>query len=92
LLGDDTEHRVGRDRHDRGRALPQERLADDVEDLVGAGTDDELVGPDAVSFRGRLDEPASSGGAGAVFRSNRTTWSIGTRYRAATSSSVASQV
>ena len=59
LLGDDAVHRVGRGRDDGAAAGRQERLADQVEDLVRAGADEELVRSRRRRRRGgRLDEPA----------------------------------
>ena len=59
LLRADAVHRIGR-RRERRRELArgEERLGDQVEDLVGAGADQELVGADAVAGGCRRDEPA----------------------------------
>ena len=57
LLGQDAVHGVGRDR-DHGRAAGrQERLRDEVEDLVGPGSDQDLVLVDAVAGGCRFDQP-----------------------------------
>ena len=57
LLGDDPVHRVRRRRDDRETARREERLADEVEDLVRAGADEQLVRIDAVDAGGGLDQP-----------------------------------
>ena len=61
LLGHDAVHRVGRDRDDGAATARDEGLGDDVEDLVGAGADDELARVDAVAGGGRLDQAAVVG-------------------------------
>ena len=61
LFRDDPVHRVTRRRDDGLAAGREEGLADEVEDLVRPGADEQLVGSDAIGRRGRLDEPAVVG-------------------------------
>ena len=72
LLGMDPVHGVGRGRDHGGLARGQERLGAHVEDLVGAGARDELVGRDAVDGRGRLDEAPVVRRAGTPTGGSRT--------------------
>ena len=72
LLGVDPVHGVGRGRDHRGLARGQERLGAHVEDLVGAGARDELVGRDAVDGRGGLHERSGSPRAGTPTGWSRT--------------------
>ena len=58
LLGQHPVHRVGRCRQDGTGTLGEERLGDQVEDLVCPGAHEQLVGADAVAGGRRLGEPA----------------------------------
>ncbi len=58
LLGQDAVHRVGRRRDDRAAVGREECLRDEVEDLVGAGTHEQLVAPDPVRRGGGVDQAA----------------------------------
>ena len=62
LLGQDPVHGVRRGGDDGGATGGQVGLRHDVEDLVGTGPDEDLVGRDAVARRRRLGQPSVVGG------------------------------
>ena len=61
LLGEDRVHRVGRDGHQGRAAVGDERLGDEVEDLVRARADEQLLARDLVPRGRRVDQPAVVG-------------------------------
>ena len=61
LLREDRVHRVGGDGHERRAAVREERLGDEVEDLVRARADEQLLARDAVAGGRGVDQPAVVG-------------------------------